>query len=159
MPTEQELFEIGERMGEAAHVAWMERRKKEKDWHSPEDCPTQGKQCLACEGTKIGPTKGPCIFCDGEGRVPCPLCHPCMRPYKDLPDSEKEINRPYPQMFMKILADMGYVVVKKPSELAVDPYQAWNALKRWVRSKKGVPISQDEFMTKMVTIEQGKTEE
>jgi hypothetical protein len=149
MPTEQELFEIGERMGEAAHVAWMERRKKEKGWHNPDECPLRENHAKV----RLG------LIPKGGSQKFCPDCHPCMRPYKDLPDSEKEINRPYPQVFMKILADMGYVVEKKPSDFAIDPYKAWNDLKRWLRSKKGVPVSQDEFMTKMVTIEQGKTEE
>jgi len=159
MPTEQELFEIGERMGEAAHVAWMEKRRKERGWHAPEDCPCFERDCGACGGTKVNREGHPCIGCNGTGHAHCVNCHPCMRPYKDLPDSEKELNRPYPQVFMKILADMGYVVDKKPSDFAIDPYKAWNDLKRWLRSKKGVPVSQDEFMTKMVTIEQGKTEE
>jgi hydrogenase maturation factor len=58
MPTEQELFEIGERMGEAAHVAWMERRKMEKGWHAPEDCPLFERDCSACGGTMVT-GKGP----------------------------------------------------------------------------------------------------
>jgi hypothetical protein len=36
-----------------------------------------------------------------------------MRPYKDLPDSEKELPRAYPALFLKVLNEMGYEIVKR----------------------------------------------
>ena len=143
-PTKEEIDQIAERMGEAVHIAWMEKRRKEKGWHSPEECDGDTLENLTGKGTRqinIGH---------------CSRCHPCMKPYKDLPESEKDLDRQYPALFFKILEDMGFIVIQKPSELAVDPYTAWNNLKRWVREKKGVPVPQSEFMEKMQAIEQGK---
>ena len=49
-----------------------------------------------------------------------------------------------------------YQTLDDKDSLGIDPYKAWNNLKRWVREKKGIPISQSEFMEKMQAIEQGK---
>jgi len=117
---DSELSAIAETLGEACHVAWAEKRREEKGWHAPEEC-TGPVECYTCEGVgKIttpliggGEETHGCIICDGSGKTPCSKCHPCMRPYKDLPDSEKELDRQYPRLFIKILAEMGYDLVKR----------------------------------------------
>lgn len=88
------LPEIADKLGEAVRNLWMAKRRAEKGWHSPEECP--GKKKLGQE----------CPDCD--------KCHPCMRPYADLPDSEKELPRSYPAEFIKILDGMGYMITVKP---------------------------------------------
>jgi len=115
-----ELSAIAEKLGEAGHIAWAEKRRTEKGWHAPEEC--SGKiECYTCSGTgKIttpliggGSETHDCLLCDGTGKTPCPRCHTCMRPYKDLPDSEKELPRAYPALFLKVLNEMGYEIVKR----------------------------------------------
>jgi hypothetical protein len=120
MLTEEDLWKLTEKMGEAVHIAWMEKRKKEKGWHAPEKCPGP-PICPTCNGTKEvttplntgGSETHKCATCSGKGRVPCIACHPCMVPYKDLPDSEKELDRRYPIVLLRILNEMGYEVVSK----------------------------------------------
>ena len=94
----EKMKEISEKMGEAVHNAWMEKRKKEKGWHSPEECPSNRDSIVE-------------VSIDHKPSSPrCPQCHPCMRPYKDLPESEKELDRQYPELFFKILEEMSYKV-------------------------------------------------
>ena len=100
---EKMVAEISERMGEAVHNAWMEKRKKDKGWHNTNDCPGKTPDS-ALRMAGIDPKYPPKKFCD--------RCHPCMVPYKDLPDSEKELDREYPKLFFKILGDMGYQVIE-----------------------------------------------
>lgn len=96
---DQELAEITEKLGEAVHIAWMDKRKKEKGWHHPNECPNCENKYISEPG--IPPTPN------------CSTCHPCMVPYKDLPDSEKELDRAYPRTFIKILGEMGYEIVQQ----------------------------------------------
>lgn len=125
---DDELKAISERMGEIGHNAWMEKRRKEKGWHAPEDCPGP-EECYACKGTgrctttliPSGVEIHECGLCDGKGTVPCQKCHPCMRPYKDLPDSEKELQRLYPKLFLQALDEMGYEVIRKGTGVLTVP--------------------------------------
>lgn len=117
--------EVSERMGEEVHNLWMEERKKEKGWHAPEDCPEIDRQdlCMSCDNRVDGTTLG-CMDLPGEairGKSVCPThahkshcsnCHARMRPYNDLPDSEKELDRAYPAAFFRILDEMGLEIVK-----------------------------------------------
>ena len=100
-PTETEIKKLSEEMGNAVHVAWMEKRKKEKGWHDPAECPTK----KSTPGFEL--MQGPS---DGKH---CPDCHPCMVPYAELPDSEKELDRAYPRIFIGILDKMGYKIERK----------------------------------------------
>lgn len=97
---EKLLLEISERMGEAVHNAWMKKRKKEKGWHNPKDCPNHPKGSKDFMKTE----NGVYLYCSN--------CHSCMRPYSELPESEKELDRKYPKLFFKILDDMAYTFVK-----------------------------------------------
>lgn len=97
--------EIAEKLGEAVHELWMAKRRTEKGWHSPEDCPNQSKlgqkMCIDCiHWDKLiedvwkcdkGHPVAESFNCPDCWRL-CPQCHTCMRPYKDLPDSEKELD-------------------------------------------------------------------
>lgn len=117
MITKEQMAEIAERMGEAVHHRWMVKRRAEKGWHAPEDCRTP-PICPSCNGegkvttplTTGGYEAHECLNCSGTGKVKCIACHPCMRPYKELPDSEKELDRQYPTLFFEILKEMGYYV-------------------------------------------------
>lgn len=103
MLSKKELIEISERMGEAVHNAWMEKRKEEKGWHAPENCTQRFRP-----KSQIRMSMNDSKHCDN--------CHPCMRPYSELPDSEKELDRQYPKLFLQILDKMGYEVVRQVSE-------------------------------------------
>lgn len=94
MLSKYEKEQISERMGEAAHNSWMLLRQQEKGWHDPDKC--LEKEVITRE----------------DGRH-CEDCHPCMRPYKDLPEDEKILDRQYPDLFLSILNDRGYEIVKK----------------------------------------------
>lgn len=126
MLNDDELMEISEKMGATVHNAWMEKRKKERGWHNPKECPHKGKACAICKGTELFPIAGDideedyfviCDDCQNKQKIsdhyPCHKCHPCMKPYKDLPDSEKELDRQYPRLFLIILEEMGYSIVQK----------------------------------------------
>jgi hypothetical protein len=101
--TPDEITTLTERMAEVVHQQWMEKRAKEKGWHSPEECP----QHPARNNPAI-----PWNLLPKDAKY-CENCHPCMRPYADLPDSEKDLDRAYPGEFFKILGEMGYMVTKK----------------------------------------------
>lgn len=106
---EQELNEIAERMGCAVHELWMEKRRKEKGWQTPEASHIiYGEEHCRMYSN---------LWCDGKAMrndfdEKCQKCHPCMRPYSELPETEKELDRAYPAMFIKILDEMGYQIVK-----------------------------------------------
>ncbi|MFH1226780.1 MAG: hypothetical protein V1701_02615 [Planctomycetota bacterium] len=124
--------EIAEKLGEAVHNLWMAKRKAEKGWHAPEKCPEnnfrEGSLCYKCcfwLGKSINEFKcsksmmGYKEFvtkenCPSFSWKMCSDCHPCMRPYSELPDSEKELDRAYPAEFFRILDGMGYMVTVKP---------------------------------------------
>lgn len=102
-----EIREISELMGEAVHNQWMELRKAEKGWHAPENCPAKESYAkLQSLPEKQRPPKVPALgkYCDN--------CHPCMRPYKDLPESEKVLDRQYPALFLKVLKSKGYMIAR-----------------------------------------------
>jgi len=124
--------EIAEKLGAAVHNLWMAKRKTEKGWHAPEDCQEnnfrEGALCYKCcfwLGESINEFKctksimGYKEFVKSDGKCPsfsikmCTNCHSCMRPYAELPDSEKELDRAYPAEFFKILDEMGYMVTVK----------------------------------------------
>jgi len=109
---EEELMEISERMGNKVHKVWMEKRRKEKGWHSPEECPIRKAERISVNASMMGMPLGK--FCDN--------CHPCMRPYKDLPDSVKELDREYPKVFLKILNEMGFQVIKRVGYIDTDEF-------------------------------------
>jgi hypothetical protein len=125
--TDEEMMEISEQLAEAGHAVWKEKRKREKGWHAPEDClgPQNDDLCMSCEyriigieniqckGNNVTPIRGKC-YCPLYKQSPCPNCHPCMRPYKDLPDSEKELPRAYPALFFNVLEELGYAIIHKP---------------------------------------------
>lgn len=94
-----DLDEIAERMGAAAHELWMQKRKEEKGWHAPEDCDYVPEEA-----------PHPAIGVPYR-RGDCPKCHKCMRPYDQLPDSERELDRQYPRLFMDTLEKGGYRIV------------------------------------------------
>jgi len=77
-------------MAEAAHNAWLKKRDEEKGWHHPNDCRAKEKY------------------------RPCPECHACMVPFDQVPDKDKELPRSYPAVFLKVLDEMGYDIVKRP---------------------------------------------
>jgi len=115
MLTEKDMAELTERMGEHVHIAWMDKRAKEKGWHNPLDCPERSDEEKAQINHAIS-YGGPSTKEIAERWLRlkgCPNCHPCMVSYKDLPDSEKELDRAYPKTFFKILEDMGFIVVEK----------------------------------------------
>lgn len=122
------LPEIAEKLGEAVHNMWMAKRKAEKRWHSPEECPDKKKGCSNCDhwndvdlcgkGHNIKkPSNHDCSDFFPRNLILCSQCHTCMRPYKDLPDSEKELDRAYPAEFIKILDSLGYMLTRKPEKL------------------------------------------
>jgi hypothetical protein len=127
------LPEIVDALGEAVHNLWMAKRKAEKGWHNPDECPEnnfrEGALCYKCcfwLGKSINEFKcGKSLMgykefvksdnkCSSFSIRMCPQCHDCMRPYKDLPDSEKELDRAYPAEFIKILDSMGFMLTVKP---------------------------------------------
>ena len=113
--TERETRAIAEEMGEAVHELWMAKRRKEKGWHAPEDCLSKRgpDRCQDCwrqdcdESERLKDSNGKCE------KFGCTLCHTCMCPYKDLPDSEKELDRAYPLAFLEILKRHGFCLVSK----------------------------------------------
>lgn len=100
MPNLEEFRVIREAMSKHAHDVWMKARATEKGWHNPKDCPRL---------KTLEP--GQNIPLDSEGKR-CPQCHPCMVPYEEMPKTEQDIDRAYPNAFLKILAQMGYVIAK-----------------------------------------------
>ena len=115
MLSEEVMKAIAEEMGEAVHELWMEKHRKERGWHSPEECPSKEgrvrcQDCgyLGCEDAeRLVDANGKCE------RFTCLNCHTCMRPYEELSDSEKELDRAYPRLFLEILPKWGFVVVSK----------------------------------------------
>ncbi len=91
------IEQVAEKMGAKVHELWMAKRKAEKGWHSPEEC-SKRKQ----ENNETA--KSYELYCEN--------CHTCMRPYSELPDSEKELARQYPQVFLDILREEGYKIIK-----------------------------------------------
>ena len=62
------MLDLLEKAAEAAHNAWWEQ-KTAQGFHAPEQC--------------LGP----------GNRIPCPKCHKDMRPYADLDEPTKELDR------------------------------------------------------------------
>ena len=96
-----DLKALADRLGEIVHKSWMEKRKKEKGWHNPKECPT----LKSTPGFELMQNPSP----DGKH---CPDCHLCMVPYSELSEGEKELDRKYPMEFFNILAKAGYKIVK-----------------------------------------------
>lgn len=125
MLNDNELVKISDIMGNAVHHKRMEKRAKEKGWHSPENCPErQNKLCYHCKSAGAFTDTGKvccCKFGQVDTRKECDLyefkscknCHPCMVPYSELPESEKELDRDYPREFIRALDILGYEIVKK----------------------------------------------
>jgi len=114
-----DLKALADRLGEIVHKSWMEKRKKEKGWHNPAECPHEGKACQLCEGWSLTLQEDGLLKCDDCGnRQPttvkhkCSDCHLCMVPYSELSEGEKELDRKYPMEFFNILAKAGYKIVK-----------------------------------------------
>lgn len=126
----KELAEITEEMAEAAHNAWLEKRKKEKGWHHPDDCPNLEYVCSKClnliskKGKRILEDINTCgkkhpfianidtaMSCDDFQKRPCDDCHACMIPFDQVPDADKELARTYPKMFLEIIYKHRYEIV------------------------------------------------
>lgn len=82
---------IADKLGEAVHNLWVAKCKTERHWHSPEECPAKN-----------------------HDKTDCSLCHVSMRPYAELLDNEKELDRAYPREFIRILDELGYMITRKP---------------------------------------------
>jgi len=121
MLNDDQLKSIAERLGSICHDMWREKRRRERGWHSPEECPNK-KRTKDCGG-------GSSLVKFDEGKF-CPDCHPCMRPFHELSDSEKELPRQYPKVFFRILSESGYVLYKK-----ANPYSRV-ALLEWLETAK-----------------------
>lgn len=91
--SDNELERIAEDMGTVVHQLWTEKRAKDLGWHMPKDCPNITQQ-----------NKSFLVHCIG--------CHPCMADWKDLPDNDKELDRAYPRVFLNLLRERGYDIVK-----------------------------------------------
>lgn len=92
--SDNELERIAEDMGTVVHQLWTEKRAKEKGWHAPVDCPTRPKDD------------------DQPFQVHCQDCHPCMVGWAELPDKDKELDRAYPRVFLNLLRERGFDIVK-----------------------------------------------
>ena len=111
--TESEMQAIAEEIGAAVHRLRVAKRHKEKGWHTPEECPSKQEpdRCQDCwrqdcdESERLKDSNGKCE------KFGCTLCHTCMRPYKDLSDREKELDREYPRAFMAILERHGFSLI------------------------------------------------
>jgi hypothetical protein len=49
----------------------------------------------------------------GEARDDVKKCHPCLIPYEELPESEKEYDRSTAMETLKLIVKLGYQIVKK----------------------------------------------
>lgn len=114
--TTEEMKEIRERLGEKVHELWMQKRALEKGWHDPKNCPKVSdiERIHQAHIEKHAGEVGKATVALVKGEPHCPNCHPCMVPYKDLPDSEKVLDRQYPMVFFQILEEIGYTVQKRP---------------------------------------------
>jgi hypothetical protein len=83
--------ELLERAAEAAHDAWMEA-KLVQEFHAPDGCPCRDRHTYS-------PTKdlGDCVRCGKVGWDAtlrgCFRCHKDIRPYADLEEATKELDR------------------------------------------------------------------
>jgi hypothetical protein len=132
MLNQEEMKSLAEQMAEHAHDAWRNKRREEKHWHTPDECPNRGFVCLVCRVPILHgeESRGDIIRCQDCGNkqkagyptnVYCYLCKPLMCKYSELPESEKELARAYPVAFFSILEEMGYEVVRKSEDQEEDP--------------------------------------
>ena len=71
-----------EKLAKLMHDAWREKKINELGWHTAPHCPTLATNDVNEWGKDMDPQK--------TGKI-CPDCHPCVAPWEDLTDAEKEL--------------------------------------------------------------------
>ena len=96
------LNEMMEHIAERMDLEWMQVQR-EKGWHTPEECPHEGRACAICKGTHLSVLSTgsqeilKCCDCGNKQeeseRHKCWECHPCLCPWAQKADKEKVMAR------------------------------------------------------------------
>lgn len=92
-----------EQMAEKVHDAWAEEKKRQ-GFHHPDDCPTDGKIKGVLPVWKFGAKK------PGYEEFDCPKCHKDMKPYAELSENVKHLDRRMVIKFEILLEELGYAI-------------------------------------------------
>lgn len=96
--------ELLERMAEKAHCSWW-MEKMRQGYHHPDDC-KKSKMITTLE--ELNPFS--CISSE------CKKCHSDMKPYSELSEDVKELDRVMVEEFEKNLEGLGYYIEKEKSK-------------------------------------------
>lgn len=108
--------ELLEKMAAMVHSGWLEEKKRQ-GFHHPDDCDCKNRCSFdICRTSETREGGGTCPkWNEGINKLkrkfgPCNKCHKDMKPYAELDENVKELDRVMVRQFEKNLEELGYAI-------------------------------------------------